>query len=77
MSLSDCSHCWNHICTCGWDYRNYSIKKLEAKVRMFQAIIDFRKNNSDVKFSGFFGPETEDDKVFFKYMNDKAVMGEF
>ena len=26
--LSDCLKCWDTPCTCGWDYKNYTIESL-------------------------------------------------
>jgi hypothetical protein len=28
--LSDCSKCWDTPCTCGWDYKGYTIEGLSS-----------------------------------------------
>ncbi len=71
MALSDCAKCWDTPCECGWDMRRAPIEYLENRLRMFQEIIKFKKENPKAEFSGLFGdPETEDDKKFMRHMNE-------
>lgn len=39
MSLSDCEKCWNTPCTCGYDYRTWSVKQLEQQIKMLQGVL--------------------------------------
>ncbi len=69
MSLSDCIHCWDTPCTCGWEYRNWSVDALEKHVAMFNKVLFFKKQSSDAKFSkSFSDATTEDDRRFIVYM---------
>lgn len=71
MSLSDCIKCWDTPCTCGWEYRDWSIEQLEHHAKMLNKILFFRKQSPNLKFSIFFSaPETEDDKRFMEYMKE-------
>ena len=36
MALSDCEHCWNTPCTCGWDYRDW---KKENRIQLAENIL--------------------------------------
>lgn len=27
MAMSDCAKCWDTPCSCGWDYRNWPMKR--------------------------------------------------
>lgn len=36
MSLSACEKCWDTPCTCGWQYREYSI---DAKMQLVSAVL--------------------------------------
>lgn len=68
--LSDCSRCWNTPCSCGWDYRNYDIKRLEKMKSLFESIIQFKKDHPNAQFSSFCMDEkTEDDKLFANFIN--------
>ena len=67
MSLSDCIKCWDTPCTCGWDYRNYSIENLKERKRLLEKVIKFKKKFPDAKFSECMGDETIDDKTFMEF----------
>lgn len=70
MSLSDCPKCWDTPCTCGWEYRNYSVKYLEEIISMFQKIVDFKKIHPRKKFSkGCTSSETKADKELMEYID--------
>lgn len=72
MALSDCSHCWDTPCTCGWGYRNYNIKGLQERINMLQKVVSFKNQNPQAKFSSIGGEETEDDKKFMIHMNKRG-----
>ena len=71
MSMSDCIRCWNAPCSCGWDYRDYSMEKLKEMRGIFDTIIKYKEENPNFKFSEFMDKETEDDKKLMKILNDK------
>ncbi|KKK72388.1 hypothetical protein LCGC14_2904380 [marine sediment metagenome] len=70
MSLSDCAKCWDTPCTCGWEYRNYSLENLEKLIRRMDLIIEFKEQTPNAKFSECMGDETEDDRKFMKFINE-------
>jgi hypothetical protein len=39
MSLSDCEKCWDTPCTCGWDYREWTVGQLEAQIKMLLGVL--------------------------------------
>ncbi len=43
MAMSDCLHCWNTPCSCGWDYRNYSIEYLEEQKILITLLFSLKK----------------------------------
>ncbi len=49
MALSDCIHCWNTPCSCGWDYRNYTIEYLEKQKVLIDYAIIFKKKNPNAR----------------------------
>jgi hypothetical protein len=73
MGLSDCIHCWNTPCTCGWDYRDSKIEYLQEKIILLQYIINFKKANPDAVFSNYTNKETEDDAKFLAYMRPLLI----
>jgi hypothetical protein len=69
MSLSDCIKCWDSPCTCGWEYRDWSIKALTNHVKTFALIIAFKRQNPNAIFSnGFNQTETDDDKRLMEFI---------
>ena len=67
MSLSDCEKCWDTPCTCGWEYREYSIKGLEDQIEMFKKIIEYRKLHPTV----YIKPGSSEAQDFMNYMTTK------
>jgi len=57
MSMSDCDHCWNTPCTCGWDYRNWSLEDLKKQIKMLAEVIAFKNMHKEM-----------DDKKFLDYL---------
>ncbi len=39
MSMSDCEKCWDTPCTCGWDYKDWSITQLKEQIKMLQKVL--------------------------------------
>ena len=31
-----CPECWDYICTCGYEYEDWSIEDLEDQIKMFK-----------------------------------------
>lgn len=42
MSLSDCEKCWNTPCTCGYEYKKYSTKRLLELKNVIDKELDYR-----------------------------------
>jgi hypothetical protein len=42
MSLSDCPKCWDTPCSCGHEYKNWSV---ERKVKIISAIIGMKEKD--------------------------------
>jgi len=73
LGLGNCPHCEDHSCTCGWEYRNIYIKTLEERIKLIEAVLKYRKENPDVKFSGMRSEITTlEDKQFMEYL-DKII----
>jgi len=68
MALSDCIHCWDTPCTCGWEYRNLPIEELQNRVGMFAMMLAFKRRNPKAVFSKWNEKETEDDDRFMKFI---------
>lgn len=68
MALSDCIHCWDTPCTCGWEYRNYSMEALQERVKMVTLIMAFKQQYPDAVFSKWSEKETEDDRLFMEFI---------
>lgn len=72
MSMSDCPKCWDTPCTCGWEYRDYSVHRLYSMRNMFERIAMFKELNPNAVFSKFCSPQTEDDKKFMDFMSKRS-----
>jgi hypothetical protein len=68
MTMSDCSKCWDCPCTCGWDYRYWSVKQIESQIYMLQKVLQFKMHNPTMNFSGFSNGETTEELKFLKWM---------
>lgn len=51
MSLTDCPLCWDTPCSCGWEYRRYSVESLEKQVSLRLRALRFLLDNPGAKFS--------------------------
>lgn len=40
MSLSDCPKCWDTPCTCGHEYKSWSVARLEQHIEMLQKVLE-------------------------------------
>jgi len=72
MSLSDCTKCWERLCTCGWQYRHWRVEKLIELRKMIDAVIEYKKQNPNADFSVGTRNETEDDTAMTKYINRRG-----
>ncbi len=71
MSLSDCAKCQDTPCTCGWNYRNYSIERLEKMKRLLEKIVEFKKKFPDINFEDWPSKDARnDDKKFERFINE-------
>lgn len=48
MSLSDCEQCWDTPCTCGYNYRNWSIEDIANQIDMLQRLLYNKRNETRV-----------------------------
>jgi len=72
MSLSDCIHCWETPCICGWNYRNYTISALQKQIDMFEKVKKFKEENPTLKFSSSdYAPTTKGDELLLNILNKK------
>ncbi len=69
MAMSDCLHCWNTPCVCGWDYRNYSIKYLEEQKILIDIAIQFKEINPNAKHN--WDGKTKDDVAYLNFIREK------
>lgn len=75
MSMSDCKHCWQTPCCCGWDYRNIPIEQLEKLINVLSCVVDYRKGNPGAVFSTRCGETpTHDDNMIMHtvHINSKG-----
>jgi len=70
MGMSDCEHCLDTLCCCGWQYRNWTGDKLKEQIKMLDEVRIWRKLNPDVKFDWPTGKDTEDEANFLKWMRE-------
>jgi len=47
MSLSDCPKCWNTPCTCGYEYEDWSIERLQELIDILQQVIKEKDKHKD------------------------------
>ena len=57
MSLSDCEKCWDTPCTCGWDYRNWSIEGLTELRDILSGVIKLRMQGTVMNYENWIGSE--------------------
>jgi len=43
MSLSDCPKCWDTPCTCGYEYKDWSIEQLKDQIKMLREVLTNKK----------------------------------
>lgn len=46
MSMSDCERCWDTPCTCGWDYKDWSLTRLIEQRDMLNKLIEGKHKRS-------------------------------
>lgn len=51
MAMSDCPKCWDTPCTCGWDYKDWTVGGLEAHIAMLQQVLNEAKKRREVEDS--------------------------
>jgi hypothetical protein len=39
MSLSDCEKCWDTPCTCGHEYKSWTVARLREQIAMFKRVL--------------------------------------
>jgi hypothetical protein len=63
MAMSDCYNCWETPCSCGWDYKEWSNKRLIEQVAMLNKVIAFKELYPNIKMS-------ENEKAFLDHMRN-------
>ncbi len=53
---------------CCWEYRGYTLERLEKHIVMLNHVVQFKKDNPDAKFSTVGQAYTEDDRAFIQAM---------
>jgi hypothetical protein len=38
MGLGDCPKCWDGMCSCGYEYRNWSIERIDSLVEKLSKV---------------------------------------
>jgi hypothetical protein len=74
LGIGDCIKCYDQYCSCGWEYRDWSICDLNRLKRILAYVIRFREINTDGEFSKLGEKETKKDKLLMKLIkrNEKA-----
>lgn len=49
MSMSDCPDCWNTPCTCGHEYKHWSLENLREMEQMLHRLIQEKKKQESNK----------------------------
>jgi hypothetical protein len=71
LSLSGCAKCWDTPCTCGWDYRHWGVDNLEEHIQILQKILQYKRENPNVIFSGICEKDTDGDKDLMNFLYKK------
>ena len=66
MSIFDCPKCWDTLCTCGWEYRNWGNSEV---VDLFENIMKYHNRDTIMKMLNskkYIEELTEKDKADLK-----------
>jgi hypothetical protein len=47
MSLSDCEKCWDTPCTCGHEYRKWTVAALRMQIAMLQTVLKKKEEEEE------------------------------
>lgn len=80
MSLSDCEHCWDSPCTCGWGWRHYSAASLSRIIKLLTKIRDLKREKdnrliNDSEYMEFLGlkPISSSSEPVGRYSSSKSL----
>ena len=47
MGLVHCDKCWDNICSCGYEYKNWSTLRLKEQIKMLQKLVDKKESSEE------------------------------
>ena len=54
MALSDCVHCWDTPCRCGYEWRHWSPEGLDRMIRTLQAVKAIKETMPNLNDDAFY-----------------------
>lgn len=73
MSMSDCYCCWDTPCTCGYEYRYWSDKRLEEFITTLRLVQAIRKEKPELLR---WRDPCKPDKGWIKEMHKRQLRGQ-
>ena len=64
MSLADCPKCWDVLCSCGWEYKDWSIDRLKDLIKRLEKVKEYKIANPPVKSYPLRSPIVNEEKFW-------------
>lgn len=82
MSLADCIMCWNAVCTCGHDYKDWSEERLSEQIAMLERVLAEKQGPEELvtglqryeQFRDDPKPNTKISKIVVPTVRDKVQL---